>query len=92
MQQENPSWRWSIPYEDPDTRSALSVDDPIGDLLYNPKTRKAILDVLDRIEAPQFIRGMIFEERTNPLRQALQILPNPNEAVEVMNADLKEFS
>jgi hypothetical protein len=43
------------------------------------------MDVLDQVEAPGFLRMVIFDERNIPLRQALHMLPNHDEAVTQMN-------
>jgi hypothetical protein len=43
------------------------------------------MDVLDRIGAPIFLRGILFNERNNPLREALHMLANYEEAVDIMN-------
>jgi alpha-L-rhamnosidase len=85
------SWSWSIPFEDPDARVPLNVDDLTGDILYDPKARDAILDILERIGAPHFVRGMIFGERTAPLRKSLRLLHNGDKVVEMINTALSKL-
>jgi hypothetical protein len=46
------------------------------------------MDVLERVDAPGFIRMVILSERNIPLRQGLRMLPNYEEAVAQMNAAL----
>jgi len=85
------SWCWLVPYEDPDARGPLTVDDLTGDILYNPKARAAILEILERLDAPHFVIGMLFGERLAPLRQSLRLLPNGDEAAEMINAALADL-
>ena len=85
------SWHWSINYQDPDARGPYTVDDLVGELLSEPAARDTILDVLDRNEASGFMRMVIFDERNIPLRQALHILPNHEEAVKMMNDTLQSI-
>ncbi|HET9906215.1 MAG TPA: glycoside hydrolase family 78 protein [Anaerolineales bacterium] len=85
------SWHWSIPYQDPDARDAYTVDDLVGEILGESVARRAVMDVLDRVEAPGFLRMAIFDERNIPLRQALQMLPNHEEAVTKMNEALQNI-
>ena len=83
------SWHWLVPYQDPDTRGPYTVDDLVGEILSEPAARNSILDVLERYGAPGFLRMIIFDERDIPLRQALQMLPNHEEAVTQMNDALQ---
>ncbi|HJR81703.1 MAG TPA: glycoside hydrolase family 78 protein, partial [Anaerolineales bacterium] len=83
------SWHWSVNYQDPDARGPYTVDDLVGELLSEPAARDTILDVLDRNEASGFQRMVIFDERNIPLRQALHLLPNHEEAVTQMNDALQ---
>jgi hypothetical protein len=46
---------------------------------------------LKRIDAPHFVSGMLFDERTAPLRQSLRLLPNTDEVVEMINTALAEL-
>ena len=82
------SWHWSIPYQDPDVRGPYTVDDLLGEILSEPAARNAVLDVLDRVGAPGFLRMVIFDERNISLRQALRLLPNHDDAVTQMNEAL----
>jgi len=85
------SWSWSSPYENPDARGPLTVDDLTGDILYNPKARAAILEILERLDAPDFVLGMLFGERLAPLRQSLRLLPNGDVAAEMINTALADL-
>ena len=51
----------------------------------DPAARDTVMDVLDRMEAPGFLRMVIFSERNIPLRQVLEKLPNHKDAVTQMN-------
>ena len=83
------SWHWSISYQDPDARDPFTVDDLAGDIMNDTRASSAIMDVLARVGAPEFLRAAIFEERNVPLRQSLQMLPNQDEAVRLMNDALQ---
>jgi hypothetical protein len=85
------SWHWSVPYRDPDARGPYTVDDLVGEILGESAARNAMLDVLDRVEAPGFLRMVIFDERNIPLRQALHMLPNHENAVTLMNDALQSI-
>jgi alpha-L-rhamnosidase len=85
------SWHWSVNYQDPDARGPYTVDDLVGELLSEPAARDTILDVLDRNEVSGFLRMVIFDERNIPLRQALHMLPNHEEAVTQMNDALQSI-
>ena len=85
------SWHWSNPYADPDARGPFTVNDLTGDILSDTKARDAILDLLKRVGAPEFLVGMLFGERNSPLRQSLQLLPNPDAAAEMINAALADL-
>ena len=47
--------------------------------------RRVILDVLDRAGAPGFLKAVLLNERDMPVRQALHMLPNYDDAVDMMN-------
>ncbi len=79
------SWHWSIPYQDLDARGHFTVDDLIGDITYDAETRDVLMNVLKQIGAPSFLMGMLLNERNIPLREALLMLPNHEEAVSLMN-------
>jgi alpha-L-rhamnosidase len=83
------AWHWSAPYQDADARGPYTVDDMLGEILSEPAARTAVLDVLDRVKAPGFLRTVIFDERNMPLRQALHMLPNPDQAIKLMNDALQ---
>jgi len=56
--------------------------------MYDPTATGIIFGVLDRLGAPGFIKGILSNERNMPLREALKMLPNYDQAVETMNAAL----
>lgn len=79
-------WQWSAPYADPDAREPYTVDDPIGDILSAKNGRTVIVETLDRLNAPHFLRGILFRDGNASLRRALQRMPE--EAVATMNEAL----
>ncbi|MEZ4707808.1 MAG: family 78 glycoside hydrolase catalytic domain [Caldilineaceae bacterium] len=79
-------WQWSAPYVDPDARGPYTVDDPIGDILSEKNGRATIIAALDRLNAPHFLRGLLFRDGNASLRQAMMRMPE--EAVAVMNEAL----
>jgi alpha-L-rhamnosidase len=81
-------WSWTVPYVDPDARGPFTVDDLIGEVLSDNAARDTVLAVLERAGAPGFLKAILFNERKIPLRQALQMLPNYEEAVKLMNGAL----
>lgn len=82
------AWHWSAPYEDPDARGPFTADDLIGDIMSDLKARDAIMDALVRTGAREHQRAMILGERNIPLRKSLSILPNPEEATQLINSVL----
>ncbi len=85
------SWQWSLPYQDPEARGPYTMDDLIGDILYNKEGREAVLGVLDGINAPPFLRANLLNERNNTLLEMFQMLPNSETAVQMMRAALAEL-
>ena len=85
-------WHWSAHYQDPDARGPFTVDDLLGEILSEPAARDAMMDVLERVEAPGFLRMIIFDERNIPLRQALHMLPNHEDTVTLMNDTLQSLT
>lgn len=83
------SWHWSVPYQDPDAHGFYTVDDLIGDITYDKTARKVLKDVLQQIGAAPFLMGVVLNERNIPLREALMMLSNYEEAVKLLN---KAFS
>lgn len=55
------------------------------------RASNAILGVLVRLGAPEFVRGMIFSERNIVLRQSLRVLPDHDAALEMINDVLAEL-
>lgn len=86
------SWHWSIPYVDPDARGPFTVNDIVGEIMSDNAARDTVMAELDRAGAPDFIKMILFNERNAPLRQALRMLPNYEEAVTVMNQALLNIS
>jgi alpha-L-rhamnosidase len=84
-------WHWSVPYQDPDARGPYTVDDLIGDIAFDHVARGALMGVLDRVEAPDFLKRILFNERNIPLRQALSMLPNHEETINMMNNALTDL-
>jgi alpha-L-rhamnosidase len=78
-------WDWTVPYNDPDARGPYHVDDLVGDILSDKRASKAIVDAFVRAGTPEFLRGVIFNERSLPLRQSLHMFPNYDEMVKMMN-------
>jgi len=79
------TWHWCVDYEDPDARGPYTVDDLVGDILGDDAAHAAILSAFDKIGAPEFYRSMVFDERNLLLRDALSMLPNPDNAVKLMD-------
>jgi alpha-L-rhamnosidase len=79
---------WSYPYQDPDARGPLSVDDPIGEIADIPGAWAAVMDAIARL-APgsHFLRYGLLTQRKTSLRQALGFLPNSREVLgDISNA------
>jgi alpha-L-rhamnosidase len=85
------NWQWSVPYQNPEARGSYTADDLIGDVLYDKVAHDAVMDVLDRMGAPHFMRRILLSERNNPLRELFHMLPNADTAVEMMNEALAEL-
>jgi alpha-L-rhamnosidase len=79
------TWQWSVPYQDPDARGPYTVDDLVGEILGDPPAHNAVAAVLKRLGANGFLQMVIFSERSIPLRDGLQKLPNYEEAVTQLN-------
>jgi alpha-L-rhamnosidase len=79
------SWHWSVPYQDPDMRGPYTIDDLIGDIAYDPAAREVLMDVLRELGAPDFLTGMLLNERNIPLREALFMLSTHEDAAKLMN-------
>ena len=84
-------WHWSVPYQDPDARGPFTIDDLAGDVMSDTRARDAIMDVLLRTGAREHHRAMILGERNIPLRRSLQMLPNYDEAVKMINDALQSM-
>jgi alpha-L-rhamnosidase len=79
------SWHWSVPYQDPDARGPYTTDDLIGDITYDPAARDVLMDVLQQVGASDFLMRTLLSERNTPLREALFMLSNHEEAAKLMN-------
>ena len=66
-------------------RGPYTVDDLIGDITYDPVARDVLMDVMQRVGAPGFLMGILLSERNAPLREALSMLSNYEEATKLMN-------
>jgi alpha-L-rhamnosidase len=85
------SWQWSAPYDDPDAQGALTVDDLVGDILYDKRAHEVVMAVLDEVGAPPFLKLILMNERNMPLRQGLAMMPNRETAVDMLNKALAEL-
>lgn len=81
-------WHWSVDYQDPDARGPYTVDDLASEIMSNPVASRKIMEVLADIGAPEFLRMIIFNERNVPLRDSLNMLPNHENIVKIMNEAL----
>ena len=84
-------WQWSVPYHDPEARGAYTVDDLVGDIIYDPTAREAIMNILDHAGAPPFIKRILFNERNAPLHQGLRMLPNNEEVMAMIDNALADL-
>ncbi len=80
------SWSWYCNYTDPDLRGPYTVDDINGEILADPRALGILMKTLDELDAPGFLKAVIFTEKLVTLRSALQMLPNPDTAIETVNA------
>ena len=78
-------WNWSVPYTDPDVRGPFTIDDLVGEIAYDPAARATVMRVLEEINAPGLLRGIIFNEPIVPMRQALRMVPDYANALVTMN-------
>lgn len=85
------TWHWSVDYQDPDARGPLTVDDLTGDILNEPGAGNAIKEVLAQVGMPEFLHYLIIGEANVPLRQSLRMLPNYEDAVELMKEALADL-
>ncbi|HJQ13098.1 MAG TPA: family 78 glycoside hydrolase catalytic domain, partial [Anaerolineales bacterium] len=83
---------WSYPYQDPDARGPLSVDDPIGELADAPEAWNVIMDAIARL-APRshFLKYGLQTRRKTSLRRALEKLPNADEVLKDISNTLSKF-
>jgi len=86
------TWHWNIEYQDPDARGPFTVDDIVGEIMSDNTARDTVMAELDRAGAPDFLKMILANERSSPLRDALHMLPNYEEAVTAMNQALLKIS
>ncbi|MEZ4684097.1 MAG: alpha-L-rhamnosidase C-terminal domain-containing protein [Caldilineaceae bacterium] len=79
-------WQWSVPHAETAVRGPYTVDDYVGDILSEKHGRATIAEALDKLNAPPFMRALLFRDGNVPLRQGLERLPD--EGVAVMNKAL----
>jgi len=84
-------WHWSIDYQDPDARGPFTVDDLTGDIMSEPAAKFALTEVLAQVDMPQYLRAVIIGEVNVPLRQSLRMLPDYEDAVELMQDALADL-
>jgi len=85
-------WHWTVSYQDPDARGPFTVDDLTGDIMSDPAARDIIMNTFDRLEVrDKFMLTMLLGERNLAFRQALQILPNHDQAVKIMSDALQSM-
>jgi alpha-L-rhamnosidase len=85
-------WHWSVPYQDPDARGPFTVDDLTGDIMNDPTTRDIVMNAFERLDVrDKFMLTMLLGERNLAFRQALQILPNHDEAVKIVSDALQSM-
>ncbi|MCA9964034.1 MAG: glycoside hydrolase family 78 protein [Anaerolineales bacterium] len=82
------SWQWSAPYNDPDAQGVFTVDDLVGDILYDKQAREVVMTVLEQVSAPPFVKRILMNERNAPLSQMLGMLPQRETAVALINEGL----
>ena len=76
------------PLSGSDARGPYTVDDLTGEILSDKIAKSLILELLNRLNAPEFLRMIILHEENIPLREALRRLPNYEEAVDMINKSL----
>lgn len=84
-------WHWSVDYQDPDARGPYTVDDLAGDIMSEPDASNAIMEVLEQIGMPEYLRALIFDELNVPLRQSLRMFPNYEDAVKLIKDALADL-
>lgn len=84
-------WPWSVPYQDPDARGPYTVNDLVGDILYEKGGRAIIEETLERLDAPGFMRFVLMNNTAAPLRDGLGMLPSRDEAMRVFNEALADL-
>ena len=85
------TWHWSVDYQDPDARGPYTVDDLVGDILGDDAARTAVLNAFEKVGIPDFYRAMIFNERNLPMREAIIMFPNYDDAVKMLNDALADI-
>lgn len=86
------TWRWSVAYRDPDERGPLTIDDRVGDILFARKGQEKLREALEAVGAPDFVFAIVQNERSLPLRKALAMLPNHEEALPKVEQALERLN
>jgi len=84
-------WRWSTPYKTLEMRKSYTVDDLVGEIFDDVAARDAVMEVLERLGAPDYLRAILANEPAIPLRQVLHMLQNTEEAVRMANTALAKL-
>lgn len=85
------TWAYSVPYSDPDASGPFTVDDYIGDILYEPDGQRIIMETLTKLNAPDFLRFVIPNNKGTRLRDGIGAIPNQAEAERVFNEALAQL-
>jgi len=66
------AWQWRVPYTSSE-RQGYTLDDPIGEIMADKPAREALIGALAAAQAPGFLFAVIDNERSFPLRAALDM-------------------
>lgn len=74
--------QWSYPYQDPDARRALTVENTIGELSSDPRAWAAVMNALRRANPGSgFTEAVLKSQSKATLRQGLAAAPNADETL-----------
>lgn len=73
------AWHWCVTYVDPDARGPFTLEDTLGDILYDPAAREALLGTLAQFEGMGLAFALLENERHLTLRQLLGMAPNTDQ-------------
>lgn len=82
---------WTVAYQDPYARGPFTVDDFIGDILYQPDGHRLVMETLDRLNAPGFLRFVLPNNKETRLRDGLGAVPNQEDALRLFNEALAKL-